>query len=133
MLIMITKLSGRFSDGLAICSHLPKGFHEHFETVDRWVVLAAPWHWPAALPTPLPGNKVPAKPPFTAWAVRQGCSIVGALTHGGKGAQFRATCGAIGAGVGGYMDYQAKKLRESLANTDVKVEQQGNQIQAGDA
>ena len=36
--------------------------------------------------------------------------------------------GAIGAGVGGYMDYQEKKLRESLANTGVDVERNGNQI-----
>lgn len=57
------------------------------------------------------------------------CGIVGALTHGGKGARNSAlACGAVGAGVGGYMDYQEKKLRESLANTNVEVERQGNQI-----
>ncbi|MDO1510761.1 MULTISPECIES: OmpA family protein [unclassified Neisseria] len=57
------------------------------------------------------------------------CGIVGALTHGGKGARNSAlACGAVGAGIGGYMDYQEKKLRESLANTDVEVQRQGNQI-----
>ncbi len=57
------------------------------------------------------------------------CGIVGALTHGGKGARNSAlACGAVGAGVGGYMDYQEKKLRESLANTGVDVTRQGDQI-----
>lgn len=57
------------------------------------------------------------------------CGIVGALTNGSKGARNSAlACGAIGAGVGGYMDYQEKKLRESLANTGVDVQREGNQI-----
>ncbi|QEY24130.1 OmpA family protein [Neisseria animalis] len=57
------------------------------------------------------------------------CGIVGALTHGSKGARNSAlACGALGAGVGGYMDYQEKKLRESLANTNIEIERQGNQI-----
>ena len=57
------------------------------------------------------------------------CGIVGALTHGSTGARNSAlACGALGAGVGGYMDYQETKLREQLANTGVEVERQGNQI-----
>ena len=57
------------------------------------------------------------------------CGIIGALTHGGKGARNSAlACGAVGAGIGGYMDYQEKKLRESLANTGVDVERNGDQI-----
>ncbi|MDK4707002.1 OmpA family protein [Kingella negevensis] len=57
------------------------------------------------------------------------CSIVGALTHGSTGARNSAlACGAIGAGVGGYMDYQEKKLREQLKNTGVEVTREGNQI-----
>ena len=50
------------------------------------------------------------------------CGAIGALTHGGKGARNAAlACGAVGAGVGGYMDYQEAKLRESLKTTDVQV------------
>ena len=45
------------------------------------------------------------------------CGIIGALA-----------CGAVGAGIGGYMDYREKKLRESLANTGVDMERNGNQI-----
>ncbi|MBR6877736.1 MAG: OmpA family protein, partial [Neisseriaceae bacterium] len=37
-------------------------------------------------------------------------------------------CGAVGAGVGGYKDYQEAKLREQLKNTGVSVEREGNQI-----
>lgn len=57
------------------------------------------------------------------------CGIVGAVTHGSKGARNSAlACGAIGAGVGAYMDYQEKILREKLANTQVQVERVGDQI-----
>ena len=57
------------------------------------------------------------------------CGIIGALSHGSKGARNSAlACGAIGAGIGGYMDYQEKKLRENLANTGVNVERSGDQI-----
>ena len=51
------------------------------------------------------------------------CGAIGALTHGGKGARNAAL-----ACVGGYMDYQEAKLRESLKNTDVQVSREGNQI-----
>lgn len=57
------------------------------------------------------------------------CGVVGALTHGSKGARNAAlACGAVGAGVGGYMDYQEAKLRDSLKNTPVEVSREGNQI-----
>ena len=57
------------------------------------------------------------------------CGVVGALTHGSKGARNSAlACGAVGAGVGGYMDYQESKLRQSLQGTDVAVSREGNQI-----
>lgn len=57
------------------------------------------------------------------------CGIIGAISHGSKGARnSAAACGAIGAGVGGYMDYQESKLRESLANTGVEVQRSGNEI-----
>ncbi|MDC7709446.1 OmpA family protein [Vogesella indigofera] len=57
------------------------------------------------------------------------CGIVGALTHGGKGARNSAlACGALGAGVGAYMDYQEKLLREKLANSQVQVQRVGDQI-----
>lgn len=57
------------------------------------------------------------------------CGIVGGITHGGKGARNAAlACGAVGAGVGGYMDYQEKLLREKLQNTPVEVVREGNDI-----
>lgn len=57
------------------------------------------------------------------------CGIIGAISHGSKGARNSAlACGAVGAGVGGYMDYQEKKLREQLAGTGVDVQREGNQI-----
>nr|AAC33455.1 outer membrane protein homolog [Vitreoscilla sp. C1] len=57
------------------------------------------------------------------------CGIVGALTHGSKGARNSAlACGAIGAGVGAYMDHQERQLRQSLANTQVEVNRVGDEI-----
>lgn len=57
------------------------------------------------------------------------CGIIGAITNGSKGARNAAlACGAVGAGVGGYMDYQEAKLREALKNTGVEVSRQGDQI-----
>lgn len=57
------------------------------------------------------------------------CGIVGGITHGGKGARNAAlACGAVGAGVGGYMDYQEKLLREKLQNTQIEVAREGNDI-----
>lgn len=92
-------------------------------------VLAAPLALASCVTDPVTGQQSASKTAVYGLGGAAVCGIVGALTHGGKGARNSAlACGAIGAGVGGYMDYQAKKLRESLANTDVKVEQQGNQI-----
>lgn len=57
------------------------------------------------------------------------CGIVGAITHNSRGARNAALgCGAIGAGVGAYMDYQEHLLRQKLANTNVDVQRDGNQI-----
>ncbi|WP_037585793.1 OmpA family protein [Stenoxybacter acetivorans] len=57
------------------------------------------------------------------------CGIIGAVTHGSKGARNSAlACGAVGAGVGGYMDYQEKLLRDKLANSQVEVTRVGDQI-----
>lgn len=57
------------------------------------------------------------------------CGIVGALTHGSKGARNSAlACGAVGAGAGAYMDYQERQLRQSLANTQVQVDRVGDEI-----
>lgn len=57
------------------------------------------------------------------------CGIVGAITHNSRGARNAALgCGAIGAGVGAYMDYQEHLLRQKLANSNVEVRREGNQI-----
>ena len=78
---------------------------------------------------PATGQQTASKTAMYGLGGAAACGIVGALSHGGKGARNSAlACGAVGAGIGGYMDYQEAKLRESLANTDVKVDREGNQI-----
>ena len=68
----------------------------------------------------------------TAWGTGIGTLAgagVGALIGGEKGALIGAGVGAVGgAATGGYMDIQARKLRQELLNTGVQVAQQGNQI-----
>lgn len=92
-------------------------------------VLAVPLALAGCVTDPTTGQKTASKTAVYGLGGAAVCGIVGALTHGSTGARNSAlACGAIGAGVGGYMDYQEKKLRESLANTNIEVERQGNQI-----
>lgn len=78
---------------------------------------------------PVTGQQSPSKSAMYGLGGAAVCGIVGALTHSGKGARNSAlACGAIGAGIGGYMDYQEQRLRQSLTGTQVQVQRQGNQI-----
>ena len=91
--------------------------------------LAIPLALTGCVTDPVSGQRNASKTAMYGLGGAAVCGIVGALTHGGKGARNSAlACGAIGAGVGGYMDYQEKKLRENLKNTNIEVERQGNQI-----
>lgn len=68
----------------------------------------------------------------TAWGAGIGTALgagIGALTGGEKGALIGAGIGAAsGAAAGGYMDYQAAKLRQELVGTGVQVKEVGGQI-----
>lgn len=68
----------------------------------------------------------------TAWGTGIGTALgagVGALVGGEKGALIGAGIGAAsGVAAGGYMDLQAKKLRESLEGTGVRVARDGQNI-----
>lgn len=68
----------------------------------------------------------------TAWGTGIGAVAgagIGALIGGEKGAAWGAGIGAAaGAGTGGYMDLQARKLRQELLNTGVQVSTENNQI-----
>lgn len=61
----------------------------------------------------------------TAWGTGIGTGLgagIGALAGGKKGALIGAGIGALaGAGTGGYMDLQARKLRQELVGTGVQV------------
>lgn len=68
----------------------------------------------------------------TAWGTGIGTALgagVGALVGGEKGALIGAGVGAAtGAAAGGYMDIQARKLREELQGTGVQVARDGDNI-----
>ena len=68
----------------------------------------------------------------TAWGTGIGTAVgagVGALIGGEKGALIGAGVGAgVGAASGGYMDIQARKLRQELQGTGVQVARDGDNI-----
>ncbi len=68
----------------------------------------------------------------TTWGTGIGTAVgagIGALAGGKKGALIGAGIGALaGAGTGGYMDYQAAKLRQELVGTGVQVKEVNGQI-----
>ncbi len=68
----------------------------------------------------------------TAWGTGIGAAAgagIGALVGGEKGALIGAGVGALGgAATGGYMDVQARKLRQELLGTGVQVAQQDGKV-----
>ncbi|TQV82914.1 OmpA family protein [Aliikangiella coralliicola] len=56
------------------------------------------------------------------------CGIIGSRDSGKHARNAAVGCGVIGASIGAYMDSQESKLRESLQNTGVSVQREGDQI-----
>jgi len=57
------------------------------------------------------------------------CGLIGAAESGQRARNAALGCGAIGAGVGAYMDAQEQEMREQLAGTGVQVVREGNQLE----
>lgn len=56
------------------------------------------------------------------------CGLIGAIDSGQHARNSALGCGAIGAGVGAYMDAQEAELREELQGTGVQVNRNGDQL-----
>lgn len=56
------------------------------------------------------------------------CGLIGAVESGKHARNAALGCGAIGAGVGAYMDVQEAKLRQQLEGTGVRVIREGDNI-----
>lgn len=56
------------------------------------------------------------------------CGLIGAGESGQRARNAALGCGAIGAGVGAYMDVQEAELREQLQGTGVQVTRNGDQL-----
>jgi len=56
------------------------------------------------------------------------CGLIGASESGKRARNAAAGCGAIGAGVGAYMDVQEAELREQLAGSGVQVQRNGDRL-----
>jgi outer membrane protein OmpA-like peptidoglycan-associated protein len=57
------------------------------------------------------------------------CGLIGAAESGQRARNAALGCGAIGAGVGAYMDAQEQEMREQLAGTGVQVVREGDQLE----
>jgi len=57
------------------------------------------------------------------------CGLIGATKNKKHARNAAAGCGAIGAGIGAYMDHQEAELRRELEGTGVRVVRQGDDIQ----
>ena len=57
------------------------------------------------------------------------CGLIGAAESGQRARNAALGCGAIGAGVGAYMDAQEREMREQLAGTGVQVVRVGDQLE----
>ncbi|MBT8146788.1 MAG: OmpA family protein [Gammaproteobacteria bacterium] len=57
------------------------------------------------------------------------CGLIGAAESGQRARNAALGCGAIGAGVGAYMDAQEREMREQLAGTGVQVMRVGDQLE----
>jgi len=70
----------------------------------------------------------------TSNAVRYGaiggvvCGLIGATESGQRARNAALGCGAIGAGIGAYMDVQEAELRQQLQGTGVQVQRNGDQL-----
>tara|TARA_R110002073_G_scaffold131684_4_gene278382 strand:- start:1619 stop:2275 length:657 start_codon:yes stop_codon:yes gene_type:complete len=70
----------------------------------------------------------------TSRAVRYGaigsvvCGLIGAAESGQRARNAAAGCGAIGVGIGAYMDVQEAELREELQGTGVQVQRNGDRL-----
>ncbi len=56
------------------------------------------------------------------------CGLIGARESGQRARNAALGCGAIGAGIGAYMDVQEAELRAELQGTGVQIERDGDQL-----
>lgn len=78
---------------------------------------------------PITGQQSASKTAVYGLGAAAACGAIGAITNGSRGARNAALgCGLVGAGVGAYMDVQERRLRQELANSQVEVQRQGDQI-----
>ncbi len=57
------------------------------------------------------------------------CGLIGAAESGTRARNAALGCGAIGAGVGAYMDAQEAELRQELQGSGVQVRRNGDQLE----
>jgi len=56
------------------------------------------------------------------------CALIGSKKNSKHARNAGLGCGAIGAGIGAYMDSQEEEMRQEMAGTGVQVERDGDQI-----
>jgi outer membrane protein OmpA-like peptidoglycan-associated protein len=56
------------------------------------------------------------------------CGLIGAVESGQRARNAGLGCGAIGAGIGAYMDAQEAELRQQMQGTGVQIQRNGDQL-----
>jgi outer membrane protein OmpA-like peptidoglycan-associated protein len=92
------------------------------------IALAASFATTACTTDPQTGQSQISKTALYGIGGALACGALGAINNGHDAANAALACGAVGAAVGGYTDYQEKKLREKLANTQIGVQRLGDQL-----
>ncbi|MFA7553406.1 MAG: OmpA family protein [Spongiibacteraceae bacterium] len=82
----------------------------------------------ACTTNPYTGDKQTSKAAIYGGSAAVVCGLVGAIESGKRARNAALGCGAIGAGVGAYMDVQEAKLKEQLQGTGVSVVREGDNI-----
>ena len=77
---------------------------------------------------PYTGEQKSSKATIYGIGAALGCAILGSRKDGKRARQAAVGCGAIGAGIGAYMDAQETELRKEMEGTGVRVERNGDQL-----
>jgi outer membrane protein OmpA-like peptidoglycan-associated protein len=97
-------------------------FFARITTVGSLFALAA------CTTNPYTGEQQASKAATYGGAAAVTCGLIGAINSGKHARNAALGCGAIGAGVGAYMDVQEKQLRDELAGTGVSISREGDNI-----
>ncbi len=97
-------------------------------TITKTLALSTAITLTACTTNPYTGEKQASKAAIYGAGAAAVCGIIGSRESSKHARNAALGCGAIGAGIGAYMDVQEAKLREQLQGTGVSVMREGDNI-----